>query len=72
MKGNIRPVQKPHMPMLVAGAGELMLKLAARDLILLQSGRKSARAGRSLQMPRWSKRSPVSKKLLESAKPTWN
>src|SRR5881628_766284 len=28
LKGNIRPVQKPHMPILVAGAGERMLKLA--------------------------------------------
>ena len=31
LKGNIKPVQKPHMPLLVAGAGERMLKLAARE-----------------------------------------
>ena len=31
LKGNIKPVQKPHIPILVAGAGERMLKLAARE-----------------------------------------
>lgn len=31
LKGNLKPAQKPHMPILVAGAGEKMLKLAARE-----------------------------------------
>jgi probable F420-dependent oxidoreductase len=31
MQGQIRPVQKPHLPILVAGVGERMLKLAARE-----------------------------------------
>ena len=38
VKGNIRSVQKPHMPMLVAGAGERMLKLAAREADIIAIG----------------------------------
>ena len=39
MKGYPRPVQKPHMPLLVAGAGERMLKLASReaDIVAIES-----------------------------------
>jgi probable F420-dependent oxidoreductase len=38
MKGNIPPAQKPHMPILVAGAGERMLKLAAREADIIAIG----------------------------------
>jgi probable F420-dependent oxidoreductase len=38
VKGNIRPVQKPYMPILVAGAGERMLKLAAREADIIAIG----------------------------------
>ena len=38
LKGNIRPVQRPHMPLLVAGAGERMLKLAGREADIIAIG----------------------------------
>jgi probable F420-dependent oxidoreductase len=38
MKGYPRPVQQPHMPILVAGAGERMLKLAAREADIVAIG----------------------------------
>ncbi len=38
LKGNIKPVQKPHIPILVAGAGERMLKLAAREADIIAIG----------------------------------
>ena len=41
MKGNIRPVQKPHMPVLLAGSGERMLKLAAREADIIAVGSRS-------------------------------
>lgn len=40
MKGYPRPVQKPHPPILVAGAGERMLKLAARKADIIAIGSK--------------------------------
>ncbi len=40
MKGNIKPTQKPHMPILVAGAGEKMLKLAAMEADIIAIGSK--------------------------------
>src|SRR5207302_4922096 len=40
MKGYPRPIQKPHMPLLVAGAGERMLKLAAREADIVAIGSK--------------------------------
>lgn len=40
LKGNIKPAQKPHMPILVAGAGEKMLKLAAREADIIAIGSK--------------------------------
>jgi probable F420-dependent oxidoreductase len=40
LKGNIQPIQKPHMPILVAGAGERMLKLAAREADIIAIGSK--------------------------------
>lgn len=40
MKGQIKPVQKPHLPLLVAGAGEKMLKLAAREADIIAIGFK--------------------------------
>ena len=45
MKGNIPPVQKPHMPILVAGAGERMLKLAAREADIIAIGSKITAQG---------------------------
>ena len=45
MKGNIPPAQKPHMPILVAGAGERMLKLAAREADIIAIGLKRTAQG---------------------------
>ncbi len=45
MKGNIPPVQKPQMPILVAGAGERMLKLAAREADIIAIGSKITAQG---------------------------
>lgn len=45
MKGYPRPVQKPHMPILVAGAGERMLKLAAREADIIAIGSRITRQG---------------------------
>lgn len=45
MKGKIPPVQKPHMPILVAGAGERMLKLAAREADIIAVGSKITAQG---------------------------
>src|SRR6266481_9905552 len=45
LKGNIRPVQQPHLPLLVAGAGERMLKLAAREADIIAIGSKIAAQG---------------------------
>jgi probable F420-dependent oxidoreductase len=40
LKGMIRSVQQPHPPLLVAGAGEKMLKLAAREANIIAIGSK--------------------------------
>ncbi|HEX6480971.1 MAG TPA: TIGR03621 family F420-dependent LLM class oxidoreductase [Ktedonobacteraceae bacterium] len=40
MKGYPKPVQQPHPPLLVAGAGERMLKLAAREADIIAIGSK--------------------------------
>jgi probable F420-dependent oxidoreductase len=40
MKGYPRPAQKPRLPLLVAGAGERMLKLAAREADIVAIGSK--------------------------------
>ncbi len=45
LKGNLKPVQKPHMPILVAGAGEKMLKLAAREANSIAIGSKITAQG---------------------------
>ncbi len=45
MKGYPRPVQKPHMPLLVAGAGERMLKLAAREADIIAIGSRISAQG---------------------------
>jgi probable F420-dependent oxidoreductase len=45
MRGNIPPAQKPHMPILVAGAGERMLKLAAREADIIAVGSKITARG---------------------------
>ena len=45
LKGNLKPVQKPHLPILVAGAGEKMLKLAAREADIIAIGSKISAQG---------------------------
>ncbi|HWZ19999.1 MAG TPA: TIGR03621 family F420-dependent LLM class oxidoreductase [Ktedonobacteraceae bacterium] len=45
MKGNIPPAQKPRMPILVAGGGERMLKLAAREADIIAIGSKITARG---------------------------
>lgn len=45
LKGQIRPVQQPHLPILVAGIGERMLKLAAREANSIAIGFKWTRQG---------------------------
>jgi probable F420-dependent oxidoreductase len=45
MKGEPRPVQQPHPPLLVAGAGERMLKLAAREADIVAIGSKISGQG---------------------------
>jgi probable F420-dependent oxidoreductase len=45
LKGNIRPVQQPQPPLLVAGAGECMLKLAAREANIIAIGSKIGAQG---------------------------
>jgi len=40
MKGYPRPAQKPYPPILIAGAGERMLKLAAREANIIAIGSK--------------------------------
>ena len=45
MKGYPRPAQKPHPPILVAGAGERMLKLAAREADIIAIGSKITAQG---------------------------
>src|SRR5438067_12357892 len=45
LKGNIRPVQQPPLPLPVAGAGERMLKLAAREANIIAIGSKITAQG---------------------------
>ena len=45
MKGNLPPAQKPHMPILIAGAGERMLKLAAREANIIAIGSRITAQG---------------------------
>lgn len=45
LKGQMKPVQQPHMPLLVAGAGERMLKLAAREATIIAVGSPIPRPG---------------------------
>jgi probable F420-dependent oxidoreductase len=45
LKGIIPPAQKPHMPILVAGVGERMLKLAAREADIIAVGSKITARG---------------------------
>lgn len=45
IKGYPKPVQKPHMPILVAGIGERMLKLAAREATIIAIGSKITARG---------------------------
>jgi len=46
LKGNIKPVQQPHLPLLVAGTGERMLKLAAIEANIIAIGSKISAQGR--------------------------
>src|SRR5579859_771978 len=45
LKGKIRTVQQPYPPILVAGAGERMLKLAAREANIIAIGSKITAQG---------------------------
>jgi alkanesulfonate monooxygenase SsuD/methylene tetrahydromethanopterin reductase-like flavin-dependent oxidoreductase (luciferase family) len=45
MKGYLKPVQQPHSPILVAGTGERMLKLAAREADIIAIGSKITAQG---------------------------
>lgn len=45
IKGSPRPVQQPHMPILVAGGGEKMLKLAGREADIIAIGSKFTAQG---------------------------
>jgi probable F420-dependent oxidoreductase len=45
IKGYPRPAQKPHPPILVAGAGERMLKLAAREADIIAIGSRIGAQG---------------------------
>jgi len=45
MKGYPRPIQKPYMPILVAGAGERMLKLAGREADIVAIGSRITEQG---------------------------
>lgn len=45
MRGSPRPTQKPHPPLLVAGAGERMLKMAAREADIVAVGSKITERG---------------------------
>jgi hypothetical protein len=45
MKGYPRPAQKPHPPILVAGSGKRMLKLAAREADIIAIGSKITAQG---------------------------
>ena len=45
LKGKIRTVQQPYPPLLVAGAGERMLKLAAREANIIAIGSKIGARG---------------------------
>ena len=51
LKGTIRTVQRPHPPLLVAGAGERMLKLAAREANIIAIGSKISEQGRDPSDP---------------------
>jgi alkanesulfonate monooxygenase SsuD/methylene tetrahydromethanopterin reductase-like flavin-dependent oxidoreductase (luciferase family) len=45
MKGYPKPVQKPHPPILVAGSGERMLNIAAREADIIAIGTKISAQG---------------------------
>ena len=45
MRGYPKPVQKPHPPILVAGAGERMLKIAAREADIIAIGTRISAQG---------------------------
>jgi probable F420-dependent oxidoreductase len=51
MKGYPRPAQKPHPPLLIAAAGERMLKLAAREADVIAIGSKISAQGRDPSDP---------------------
>lgn len=51
LRGKIRPVQQPYPPFLVAGSGERMLKLAAREASIIAVGAKISAQGRDASDP---------------------
>jgi len=51
MKGYPKPLQKPHPPILVAGAGERMLKIAAREADIIAIGTRISSHGVDLSDP---------------------
>lgn len=46
LKSSLRPVQKPHPPLLIAGTGERMLKLAAREANIIAIGSRFSPQGK--------------------------
>jgi probable F420-dependent oxidoreductase len=51
MKGYPKPAQKPHPPVLIAAAGERMLKLAAREADIIAIGSRISAQGRDPSDP---------------------
>ncbi|HET8912338.1 MAG TPA: TIGR03621 family F420-dependent LLM class oxidoreductase [Ktedonobacteraceae bacterium] len=51
LKGTIKSVQQPHPPIMVAGAGERMLKLAAKEADIIAIGSKIGAQGRDPSDP---------------------
>jgi probable F420-dependent oxidoreductase len=45
MRGSPRPIQQPHMPIMVAGTGERMLRLAAREANIIAVGSRITEQG---------------------------
>jgi len=72
MKGNIPSVQKPRMPILVAGAGERMLKLAPREADIIAIGSKITAQGADPTDATLEQKIAWIKEAAGSASQTWN
>ena len=57
LKGTIKSVQKPHMPILVAGAGEKALKMAAREANIIAVAERGPTPATLEQKIAWVKES---------------